>query len=487
MNANTGLALLEDEARHDLARLNFPAANWVPPRDGTDGKPLLDVLVVGAGMCGQTAAYGLLRDGVRNLRVIDREPLGREGPWGTFARMQTLRSPKHLTGPDLGVGPLTFRAWYEAQHGAAGWLALYKIPRLEWRDYLLWVRKVAGIAVENGTALDALAPQGDCLRADLATAGGRETVFARKVVLALGREGSGILRWPAYPSLDPLAAVARTRVFHASTEFGFAPFAGKRVAVLGAGATGFDNAAAALEGGAREVLLFARRATLPQVNKSKWTSFPGFFHGFASLPDEVRWKFLTHVWSEQVPPPFESVLRCDRHANFSMHLGETWTDVKPLADRVEVQTPKARYEVDAVIIATGFDVDLMQRPELAAFRDHVDVWSRHVSADEAATHDEAARFPYLGGGFEFVERRPGAMPAARNVHAFNWGSAMSHGQLAGDIPGLAIGVNRLVQGVARDLFATDQEWMFATLLAHAEPELKPTRYHVPTKKAQFAK
>ena len=53
MHAKTGLALLEEQARHDLARLNFPAANWVPPRDGPDRKPLLDVLVVGAGMCGQ--------------------------------------------------------------------------------------------------------------------------------------------------------------------------------------------------------------------------------------------------------------------------------------------------------------------------------------------------------------------------------------------------------------------------------------------------
>ena len=32
--------------------------------------------------------------------------------------MIMLRTPKDLTGPDLGVGSLTFRAFYEAQHGA---------------------------------------------------------------------------------------------------------------------------------------------------------------------------------------------------------------------------------------------------------------------------------------------------------------------------------------------------------------------------------
>ncbi len=39
----------------------------------------------------------------------------------------------------------------------------------------------------------------------------------------------------------------------------------------------------------------------------------------------------------------------------------------------------------------------------------------------------------------------------------------------------------MVQGMARDLFAADQEGMFTTMLAHAEPELKPTRYRVSKK------
>ena len=481
MNSHTGLAQLEEQARHDLARLNYPAANWVPPRTGPDGRTMLDVLVVGAGMCGQTAAYGLKRDGMHNLRVIDRETVGREGPWATFARMQILRSPKHLTGPDLGVASLTYRAWHEARHGAAGWAELYKVPRLEWRDYLLWVRETVGIEVENGTALVTLEPQGDALRAGLAGPRGRETVYARKVVLALGREGSGSLRWPAFPSFDPRTRLASARVLHASGEFDFAAFKGKRIGVLGAGATAFDNAATALEAGAREVLMFARRPTLPQVNKSKWTSFPGFFHGFAALSDQARWKFLTHVYAEQVPPPFESVLRCDGHPNFALHLAEGWSDVRPGEDAVQVITPKARYAFDTVIVASGFDVDLMQRPEIAAFTRQVETWAKRVSPDEASMHAEAARFPYLGSGFEFIERSPGVLPAARNVHLFNWGSAMSHGQLAGDIPGLTIGVNRLTQGIARDLFAADQERHYEALLAHAEAELKTTRYYVAPK------
>jgi FAD-dependent urate hydroxylase len=102
-----GLEAAERIARHDLARLNYPAANWVPERFTPDGKRVLDVLVVGAGMCGQTAGWNLLREGIRNIRVIDQATWRHEGPWNTTARMPILRSPKHLTGPDLGVPSLT--------------------------------------------------------------------------------------------------------------------------------------------------------------------------------------------------------------------------------------------------------------------------------------------------------------------------------------------------------------------------------------------
>ena len=115
---------------------------------------------------------------------------------GDFARMDTLRSPKHLTGPDLGVPSLTFRAWYEAQHGTDGWAALYKIPRLEWAEYLLWVRNVLGLPIENRAEATALVLDGSLVRATLRGPRGEETVVARKVVLALGRDGSGAPRWP---------------------------------------------------------------------------------------------------------------------------------------------------------------------------------------------------------------------------------------------------------------------------------------------------
>src|SRR5690606_37489098 len=124
--------------------------------------------------------------------------------WATYARMLTLRSPKQLTGPDLGVPSLTFRAWYEAQHGSGdisnfdasvpGWAALHKIGRVDWRDYLLWVRDTADIPVENLTRLDSLTDEDSVAVARITGPHGSETVRARKVILALGRDGSGAPR-----------------------------------------------------------------------------------------------------------------------------------------------------------------------------------------------------------------------------------------------------------------------------------------------------
>lgn len=472
--APAGIGALAARVRRDLALLNHPPANWVLPKAGPDGTPVLDVLIVGAGMCGQTAAFALLREGVSHLRVIDRSAPGGEGPWGTFARMETLRSPKHLTGPDLGIPSLTFRAWWEAQHGEEGWRDLYKIPRLDWQRYLLWVREAAGIPVENDTELLELSPAGDLLRAVLRGPRGTETVLARKVVLALGRDGAQARRMPSFAD-----EILSERLFHSSDAIDFARFSGGRMAVLGASASAIDNAATALEAGVAEVTLFVRRPHFPQVNKSKWASFPGFMRAYGSLDDAQRWAFYSYILGEGTPPPHESVLRCQRHPGFRIRFGEAWTGIEERADGLTIGTAKGRYEVDAAVVAIGFEIDLVSRPELAAFRDRILLWRDRVSAEDAKRRPEAARFAYLGTGMQLLEREPGTMPSLARLHVFNWANTMSHGAVGGDIPGLAIGATRLAHALVADLFAEDAERHYARMLQAEDEELAPTPYFVP--------
>lgn len=438
-----------------------------------------DAVVVGGGMCGQTAAYALRREGIHRVLTVDARKAGLEGPWATFARMEMLRSPKHLTGPDLGLPSLTFRAWYEARFGVAAWAALHKVWRLDWRDYLLWVRQQVGVSVQGETTVTALEPMPEGIAVQMHTPVGPRRVCARTVVLAQGREGSGRPRWPSFPSFDPHTAVSPQRVRHSMDPVDPARWTGARIGVLGVGASAFDNAARALEAGAAEVTMFARRAQLPQVNKSKWTSFIGFFRGYATLPDAERVRFYAHVFDEQVPPPFESVLRCDRHPGFALRLGEPWLDLRADDQGVTVVTPAGTQRFDEVILGTGFDVDLLDVPVLGSLAAQALRWGDRLAFEDSPVGRELARFPYLDAGFA-MQAQPGADPtvaqALARIRLFGWGSTLSHGALAGDIPGLAIGATRLSAAIAQALFVEDAARHHRRLLDHAEQELKPTRW-----------
>jgi hypothetical protein len=56
---------------------------------------------------------------------------------------------------------------------------------------------------------------------------------------------------------------------------------------------------------------------------------------------------------------------------------------------------------------------------------------------------------------------------------------MSHGALAGDIPGLGIGATRLAHAIVRDLFVADADEHFVRMQAAEDEELKPTSLFVP--------
>ena len=51
----------------------------------------------------------------------------------------------------------------------------------------------------------------------------------------------------------------------------------------------FDAAAVALEAGAREVHLFARRDALASLPVIRIRGYPGAYDNYGSLPDAVRW------------------------------------------------------------------------------------------------------------------------------------------------------------------------------------------------------
>src|SRR5690606_22088114 len=216
-----GLLALEQRLAQDLAWLDLPAKAWVPP-GAVNGQRLLDVAIIGAGMAGLAAAAALSNLGMV-ARVFDSAPEGFEGPWATTARMETLRSPKQLTGPALGLASLTFRAWFEAQFGTVAWNDLDKIPRLQWMEYLRWYRRAMKIDVRNDHVVTNIVPHADYVELHMQTPSAKQSVYARRVVLATGRAGLGGASIP-----DFIQAVSRDRWAHSSDPLDYSLLRGRR-------------------------------------------------------------------------------------------------------------------------------------------------------------------------------------------------------------------------------------------------------------------
>lgn len=427
---------------------------------------MLDALVIGAGMCGLVAAAALRRRGFTRLRIIDRSEAGREGPWVTYARMRTLRSPKHLAGPALGIPALTFRAWFEAQWGEAAWEALDRIPRIQWMDYLRWYRKVLALPVENGLEADAVEPAADGLAIRVRGLAGVETVHTRRLVLASGREGIAVPRVPAWA-----AALPAGRASHTSDAIDFPALAGKAVAVIGYGASAFDNAAEALEAGAASVVMLARRGEMPRVNKFKGVVYPGFTLGYPTLEPEERWLLLTYLFDSRVAPPRAAVLRVCDDARFSLASGASVRAAAEIAGRLRLDCEDGAHLVDHVILGTGFRIDLAGSPLLAPVAGRIATWRRLVSPPAAQAGHEFLDFPDLGPGFELQPAVPGDLPWLGRIHAFTFAAALSHGNVSGDIPAVSDGANRLADAVAAAEFRADFAHHRATLEAFDDPEL----------------
>jgi len=468
-----GLDRLAARVRHELELLEYPKRAWLPARRTASGGPVYDFVIVGAGQGGLAAAFGLMRERVTNVVVVDENPLDRAGPWLNFARMQTLRTPKHVIGPDLGVPSLTPRAWYEAQHGDGSWESLGLIPKEDWAAYLSWYRRTLGIPVRPDTRVGALewdaresAWRVPCEQADVAGARTPEDLlYARRVVLATGIEGSGQWHVPAMIRNLPPHLYAHTRA-----NIDFDALRGKRVAVLGAGASSFDNASTALERGASEVRLFFRRAELVKVNAYRWAEFVGFLHHFGDLGDEDKWRFILQILRMGQLPPADTYRRATQNPSFHLHPGTGWRGIEARDNTVRITTDHGIVDCDFVIAGTGFVTDLSVRPELRHIEQHIARWADRYMPPEDERQEDLLRHPYLGPGFEFTEREPGKAPYLGTLHNYTFGCLLSLGFGGASISGMKYSIPRLVSGLTRSLFLEDRAAHYESLCRFAERE-----------------
>jgi cation diffusion facilitator CzcD-associated flavoprotein CzcO len=465
------LTELEANVRADLARIAHPGAAWLEPKTGPDGKPALDVLVIGAGQSGIAIGFGLMRSRVSNILLLDKADEGMEGPWFTYARMPTLRSPKDYTGPDLDIPSLTYQSWHEARFGKESWQTLNLIRREHWAEYLLWLRRTIGLPVRNGCELMEIRPAPDGLLAARVKRGdGVETLHARKIVLATGQEGMGNWMIPEQLSHLPMSSVATV-----ADDIDFENLRGKRVAVIGAGASAFDNAATALEAGAAEVHLLCRRAQIQLIQPYRWLTFRGFLRHLSDLDDAWRWRFMRTILEMREGFPQPTYDRCARQANFTLHEGAPLESARETGGGIELQTPRGAIAADFVICGTGIDMDFSGRGELRAFAGNIATWADRYQPPESERSARLGRFPYLADDYAFTERVAGETPWISNIHLFAIASTMSFGPSGSSINAMTTAVPKLVNGLTRGLFRADVERHWASLRAYDVPQAVVTR------------
>ena len=468
---SSGLIALEAQVRSDLARTAHPEAPWLRITPGPDARPALDVLVVGAGQSGIATAFGLMRSQVTNIQVLDKAEAGREGPWLSYARMHTLRSPKHFTGPDLDVPSLTYQSWHEARFGKEHWETLGLIRRDLWAEYLLWFRHIVGVNVRNGCELLEIAPAADGLLAATVKDGHAvETIYARKIVLATGQEAMGNWTVP-----EPLRHLSAAVLACAADPIDFEGLRGKNVAVVGAGATAFDNAATALEAGAAEVHLLCRRSEIQVVQPYRWLTFRGFLRHFSDLDDAWRWRFMRAILELREGFPQATYDRCARFPNFHLHEGSPVEAAQEVGHQVELRTNHGVMAMDFVICGTGTEIDVEQRRELKNCAGNIATWADRFQPPPNERSDRLGRYPYLADDYAFTERAPGQTPWISNIHLFAFASTMSFGPSGSSINAMTTAIPKLVHGITRGLFRADIGGHWKSFQAYDEPQAVVSR------------
>ena len=165
-------------------------------------------------------------------------------------------------------------------------------------------------------------------------------------------------------------AICRRRfASHAAQPIDFASLRGKRVAVIGAGASAFDNAATALEAGAAEVHLFCRRARDPGDPALSLAHLPRL--PAASLRSRRCLALALHARrSSRCAKVFR------RRPTTAARVTPIFTCTRARRSRppgrpiggVELQTPSGAFAADFVICGTGIDMNFAGRARAAKLR-----------------------------------------------------------------------------------------------------------------------
>jgi thioredoxin reductase len=315
-----------------------------------------EVAVVGAGPYGLSTAAHLGDAGI-DVRTFGRtmEFWDRNMPRGMLLRSAWEAS--HFAHPAA-------RLSLDAYEGARGRSLPRPIPLEDFVEYGFWYQREAVPAID-GRRVERVQREAGGFELDLSGGG---ILRARQVVVATGLE-----RFAWRPS--EFQNVPSGLASHTADHRDLARFAGRNVAVLGAGQSAVESAALLAEAGA-EVELFVRRPALRWLPYARSHALPRPIRALLYPPTDVGPPPLN--WIVAVPELYRLLprlvrgrvaYRCVRPAGAEwlrrrvqgvrVTTGRTVARATPAADGLRLRlTDGGERQVDHLLFATGYRVDI---------------------------------------------------------------------------------------------------------------------------------
>ncbi len=445
-DAQQRLEALEESLQDDLEVVSYPARTWNYSVDAE----VLEVAIIGGGHTGKSAAFGLRRHGITGVCIFDRHPPGLEGPWRTYARNATLRTPKVVTGGlDWGIPNLHFRRWCEARYGKDYWLSIDYIPRLLWAEYLDWYGQVLDLPIQNQASIADITWDTD--RQHFRLESPDRTYQARFVILATGMESAG---GRAVPPIVP-ASLPPHVYCHTMDEIDFNALKHKRISIIGCGASAFDNAIAALHAGAAQVDILFRRKHIPNLNRIRWSEWNGYHRHYIDLPDHLKWFYsLEEARLGQLPPP-HTYAEALRYENLALHADAPLQQLQFVNGEIIGQYGDRTFHHDYLICGTGFTTNLDQQEELRSLAPHIARWHHHYQPPVGEENADLANYPYLGKHLELTPLDT-EHDYLRKCYYLSSGAALLSGFRA-NLSGLQFALPRIAYDIGKQLFLEHQE------------------------------
>lgn len=470
-----GCEFLQDEVDKALSCIQHPNREWVEPRYTNNGEPILDVAIIGGGQTGLTVAFSLQRHCIKNICIFDKNQEDAAGSWINVGKMETLRTPKSTTGPDLDIPTLSVKFWFSQKHGEDAWESLEYIPRLVWHDYLNWFRNVLRLPVCFNCQAGPIAWDeiNQCYRFIVTKGNDQREVFAKKIVLATGLEGSGEWMIPEFIEKN----LAKTRYSQAVCSISEESIRGKKVAILGAGPNAFDLALETNKMGAKSIQLFSKKDRLVNLHCFKWGEFTGFMKCFVDLTDDQKYSFAARMLEMGQPPVPERVEKAFSLPNFIIHYSSPWIDAWEQNDSVVIKTPTQEFEVDFLILATGWHCKLEKRPELIHVVDKIAKWEDMYSPPANRSYEKLLKFPYLGRGFQFTPKDPQKDSYLYSLFNMTGGGLVSNGFCAGTgLTGMKYSINLITEEICRQFFLENAEKYYFLFDSYNQKDFDETIY-----------